>query len=338
MTLLGGATGSARRRGVLWAQMPVVIAMLLACTSEPVEQRVRIACDTVSEKLCGGVCTSRAEPSFGCGADACTPCALSRVGAYACSSAGACAIGACRDRYADCDGRAENGCETSLLSTAHCGACGVACAGAVPKCSSRGCVAKCKKDEVDCGDVCLETLSEQEHCGACGRSCTREPSQDPNGDMVCRAGACVVACRVGFSQCGPDKARVCVPSRTYFPDEDGDGFGASHAGTARCPEDTTGYVLQGGDCDDGNAAVRPDAAYQADAYRRGRGTSFDYDCDGVETVDPAMGALLGSCDAARCVPGYVATAAQNPLCGSRERFDCSRPGCARVAAPEVRCR
>ncbi|MCB9762961.1 MAG: hypothetical protein H6739_24380 [Alphaproteobacteria bacterium] len=61
----------------------------------------------------------------------------------------------------------------------------------------------------------------------------------------------------------------------WFTDEDGDGFGAASAGTACEPPD--GAVARGGDCDDLNAAVHPDAEEVCD--------SVDNDCDG--TVDHA---------------------------------------------------
>src|SRR3954464_5284375 len=41
---------------------------------------------------------------------------------------GSCTIVRCRDTYFDCDKMAENGCESMLDTTEHCGACGALCA------------------------------------------------------------------------------------------------------------------------------------------------------------------------------------------------------------------
>ena len=55
----------------------------------------------------------------------------------------------------------------------------------------------------------------------------------------------------------------------YYPDGDGDGYGDEEAGEEACgaPE---GFIEEAGDCDDSN----PDA----------NDTTFDADCDAVETV------------------------------------------------------
>jgi hypothetical protein len=43
----------------------------------------------------------------------------------------------------------------------------------------------------------------------------------------------------------------------YYPDADGDGYGDGSGTTAVCP--TPGYVVQAGDCNDGDAAINPGA-------------------------------------------------------------------------------
>ncbi len=61
---------------------------------------------------------------------------------------------------------------------------------------------------------------------------------------------------------------------TWYTDADGDGYGDSETGRVLC-EAPAGAVAQGGDCDDGDALVSPDAVEVCDA------TDVDEDCDGL---------------------------------------------------------
>ncbi|MFT4624652.1 MAG: MYXO-CTERM domain-containing protein [Myxococcota bacterium] len=66
----------------------------------------------------------------------------------------------------------------------------------------------------------------------------------------------------------------------WVPDADGDGFGdSSISGIVACAAPDPSYVNVGGDCDDGNAAINPDAAEVCDGL-------IDNDCDGQEDEDP----------------------------------------------------
>ncbi len=68
----------------------------------------------------------------------------------------------------------------------------------------------------------------------------------------------------------------------WLPDADGDGFGAENAvdeAVYAC-EQPDGYALDGGDCDDADAAVNPGAAERCD-------TEADDDCDGSYGEDGA---------------------------------------------------
>ena len=59
---------------------------------------------------------------------------------------------------------------------------------------------------------------------------------------------------------------------TYYADEDGDGFGDPAAPGLAC-EIPLGALIVGGDCDDGDASVNPDAIELCSS-------GVDEDCDG----------------------------------------------------------
>lgn len=79
---------------------------------------------------------------------------------------------------------------------------------------------------------------------------------------------------------GASIAHGCTGSY-YYPDQDGDGFGDAGGGELSC-EPITGMILQGGDCDDADALIHPDAAERCNA--------IDDDCDGEgdEGLEPGI--------------------------------------------------
>ena len=87
-----------------------------------------------------------------------------------------CAVG-----RGDCDGDADNGCETDLASPDHCGACGVVCENG--GCDAATFTCSCDPGQADCdGDpttICETSLAtDGEHCGTCGRSCAGAACED----------------------------------------------------------------------------------------------------------------------------------------------------------------
>ncbi|GMV42933.1 MAG: hypothetical protein AMXMBFR64_46490 [Myxococcales bacterium] len=82
------------------------------------------------------------------------------------------------------------------------------------------------------------------------------------------------------SGCGPG-----VTSTMAWPDSDGDGYGGD-AGVIEACEAPEGWITTGGDCDDGDSAVNPDATEVA-------GDGIDNDCDGAVDEGPG-GADAGS--------------------------------------------
>jgi hypothetical protein len=83
----------------------------------------------------------------------------------------------------------------------------------------------------------------------------------------------------------------------FYRDLDADGFGDDNASVTSCTQ-PSGYSLIGGDCYDTNDRAHPGATGNFMAHR-GDG-SFDFDCDGVETLArPAFAvcpAITGACD------------------------------------------
>ena len=84
-----------------------------------------------------------------------------------------------------------------------------------------------------------------------------------------------------LSACAADEDGTpdCEAPATFYPDADGDGFGAS-AGEEHC-EMPAGFVAQAGDCDDDNAAIHPSGKEICD--------SADNDCDGaIDDADTSL--------------------------------------------------
>jgi hypothetical protein len=127
-----------------------------------------------------------------CNCGACgRQCMLLGVSAPRCE-AGRCVGGACLEGFADCDGRASNGCETpTARNRANCGGCGRVCR-ATEICTGGAC--RCPLDQTSCAGACVNVQYDLAHCGACGNAC-------PAG-LVCSRGACASSCAEGETRCG----------------------------------------------------------------------------------------------------------------------------------------
>jgi hypothetical protein len=143
---------------------------------------------------CGGACPARANAVANC-------------------AAGACGF-TCNTGFGNCDGNANNGCETSTLtSVTACGACGAVCSvpNAVAACRAGACaVGSCLAGFADCdgfpGNGCeVDTRTSLTHCGACNRLCA-----PANGVGACGAGVCsVISCNTNFANCDGSSANGC---------------------------------------------------------------------------------------------------------------------------------
>jgi hypothetical protein len=176
-----------------------------------------IECDKFLEKVCGGICVSKADPAYGCTPSACEPCAEAAFVATFRCEANTCKVGACTQGRADCDSVAQNGCETDTTKTTNCGACGNKCKTDTPFCNrpsdggdagaSAQCTIACAPPTEVCGgDTCTDKKTDENNCGACGNVCP--PPQ--GGSASCMSGKCGQTCPNGLklsgSACLPDPA------------------------------------------------------------------------------------------------------------------------------------
>lgn len=131
--------------------------------------------------------------------------ACSFPNATAVCAAGACALGACNAGFANCDGNAQNGCETNTgTSPSHCGGCGRPCAtGQV--CSNATCVSNCAAGLTLCNGACVNLATDLAHCGACNRQCSTSTRATP----TCMASACGFRCNAGYGDCDRSPANDC---------------------------------------------------------------------------------------------------------------------------------
>lgn len=130
------------------------------------------------------------------------------------------------------------------------------------------------------------------------------------------------------------EAEACAPI-TYYADGDNDGYGGTTTIVGCTPPSAGRWVTQGGDCDDSNAQVHPGVTTFFTVGYTPPGatqTSFDYNCDGVETESGTSakancsGAGLLNCSAG---DGYIqaspvrAGVGVDAYCGSDQEVKCS---------------
>ncbi len=151
------------------------------CASGACYQESCTAVCSGSSTECDGDYGSECETNTNTDAEHCggcdMPCVLSH--AEPLCSAGECQIRTCLAPYDDCDGVAENGCETNLsTSPEHCGTCEEACPAlnGTATCSAGRCGISCDEGKSDCDPQLsgceTETSSNVAHCGGCDTTCT----------------------------------------------------------------------------------------------------------------------------------------------------------------------
>jgi hypothetical protein len=96
---------------------------------------------------------------------------------------------------------------------------------------------------------------------------------------------------------------------TWYADSDGDDYGAS-ASTVQACEQPSGYAAEGGDCDEGDAAIHPAATELCDGV--------DNDCDGLTDEDDAADASTWYADSDG--DGYGDSATSSVACEQPSGF------------------
>ncbi len=116
-----------------------------------------------------------------------------------------CVLSTCAAGYDNCDGNADNGCETPTAGDSNnCGRCGNRCAPGTA-CSAGVCTSVCSGGTTFCTDRCAPLDSDASNCGACGRAC----ASASNATAACRGGVCGLACDRGFGDCDGSSATGC---------------------------------------------------------------------------------------------------------------------------------
>lgn len=186
-------------------------------------------------KCCGGACISVIDDEENCGqcGNACP--AADDAGTVVACVDGTC-VQSCQDGFADCDQRADNGCEEPLNTDENCGGCFVDCTTmTAPQATDVVCGDDATPScEAVCGDAawadcdgelvtgCERRMTTASDCGGCDRACPQRPFSTPvcqfaerclgaTRDPACDGPdpLCTIACDAGRADCSGGVADGC---------------------------------------------------------------------------------------------------------------------------------
>ncbi len=132
----------------------------------------------------------------------------------------------CQNKWDNCNGDVEDGCETSLMLPTSCGGCNIVC-GPDQRCipdARLDPVCACPPGKTLCGSECFDLRTDLYNCGGCGISCFDSSLMNggaTNGVLTCSYGACGFACREGFGDCNGDSADGCEVNLNSDPNNCG---------------------------------------------------------------------------------------------------------------------
>ena len=176
-----------------------------------------------SLKRCDGRCVLADDPDYGCAPDTCAPCELAHATA-ACAE-NMCAVASCSSDWGDCNDVPADGCEQSLRTLQHCGACGEECTVTTGQatCATGSCtIDNCDPLTADCDsnptNGCETALTSIDNCGACAVPCEIAHANASCGGGVCQP----VGCDYGWGDCDNNASNGCESSLLT----DADGCGA----------------------------------------------------------------------------------------------------------------
>jgi len=259
---------------------------------------------------CAGTCIDpQTNPAHCGGCNA--PCAT-RPNAVTTCVAGGCGF-TCMAGFADCDGVAANGCESTNSDTTNCGTCGNACAAGVMCIDGRcGCPAGRSDCDGNPATVCETNtaMGDIANCGGCGTRC---PTPPRGATMVCVAGSCrisTVVCTAGIANCDGNDSNGCETTTLSNVNNCGAGGGGvvtgcgnrcpSTGGTASCTDGVCGLVCSAGlgNCDGNrsNGCETNTNTAVAHCGACGRACSVN---------NGTAGCAAGACTIASCTAGYM---------------------------------
>ncbi|MBK8257306.1 MAG: hypothetical protein IPK82_32110 [Polyangiaceae bacterium] len=158
-----------------------------------------------------GMCETQLNTTNNCGA--CGNACSTFHATPSCSGTPAICQLSCEMGWDNCNGNVNDGCEQTLTSNSHCGACNAVCSinNASTSCASGTCTfvsclpgfANCNNDLADGCETQLATSNL--NCGQCGNTCN-----PANGTGQCVSGQCTVqSCNNGFGNCNGSAADGC---------------------------------------------------------------------------------------------------------------------------------
>ena len=171
---------------------------------------------------------------------------------------------------------------------------GAACVAATD-CDSGFCV-----DETCCASACDTTCYACNQAGVLGTCAALDGVEDISAPTPCAGNRVCATEAPGTSSCKLREGEACLSSaecaggacRSYYTDEDHDGFGASSgpAAFSRCdvnPNAPPGFSASANDCCDSDPAASPSAV--SFSTTRDRCASYDWNCNGLEERQSAQG-------------------------------------------------